>query len=73
MKPTNPEFLRAYADMKQAEGLLRDKSLVWSNDFDTIRVDLADLLRYEAAAGHFANRNTLNIARTLINDEFEGI
>lgn len=35
---------RNFADYKQAASLLRH-DLVWSNDFDDIRLDLADLIQ----------------------------
>lgn len=36
--------IRLYTDYKQAVALLRDNHLVWSSDFDAIRLDLADLI-----------------------------
>jgi hypothetical protein len=40
---------RHYADYKQAVGLLRH-DLVWSEDFDAIRLDLANLIELHADA-----------------------
>ena len=38
---------RLFADYKQAAGLLKD-DLVWSGDFDNIRLDLMELIQYHA-------------------------
>jgi hypothetical protein len=35
---------RLSADFKQASALLRDQHLIWSSDFDDIRLDLARLI-----------------------------
>ena len=35
---------RLSADFKQASALLRDNHLIWSSDFDEIRLDLARLI-----------------------------
>ena len=35
---------RLAADFKQASALLRDNHLIWSSDFDDIRLDLARLI-----------------------------
>jgi len=42
---------RINADYKQAAGLLRH-DLVWSNDFDAIRLALADLIDLHADANY---------------------
>lgn len=36
--------IRLYTDYKQAVALLRDNQLVWSSDFDSIRLELANLI-----------------------------
>lgn len=41
---------RLYADYKQASGLLRH-DLVWSEDFEAIRIPLADLIDHHANIG----------------------
>lgn len=58
-----------WADLKQAEGLLRDKNLDWSADFEAIRLDLADLMKYAAVTPDRIDPIVLNIARTLIATE----
>ena len=36
------------ADLEKAVELLEDNNLVWSADFDTVRLDLAELMRKAA-------------------------
>jgi hypothetical protein len=36
--------VRLFNDFKQASALLRDQHLIWSSDFDEIRLDLARLI-----------------------------
>lgn len=36
--------VRLFTDFKQASALLKDNHLVWSSDFDSIRLDLARLI-----------------------------
>ena len=58
---------RNYADYKQAAGLLRH-DLVWSNDFDAIRLPLADLIDFHADAEYHPSALT-DIVRNLIATE----
>ena len=58
---------RLYADYKQAVALLRD-DLVWSGDFDNIRMDLHDLIVFYAAANYYPFAMT-NIVQKLIAEE----
>lgn len=44
---------RQYNDFKQASALLLDNNLLWSNDFDSIRLDLARLIDLYAKMGHY--------------------
>jgi hypothetical protein len=69
MRDWKREFVRAYADIKQAEGLLRDNGLVWSPDFEAIRSDLADLMYDCAPKGYGAPAPIIKIAQKLISDE----
>ena len=62
-------FKRHYADIKQAEGVLLDRNLVWSADFDAIRIPLAELFRSSASMGHYAHPAILQLARIIIADE----
>lgn len=62
-------FVRVYADIKQAESLLRDRQLVWSADLEVIRTDLADLMSHYASQGYYAPAPLIKIAQTLISDE----
>jgi len=57
------EHNRIEADFQQAAGLLRH-DLIWSEDFDAIRLDLADYLERVSTLG-VANRPSLVI---LVND-----
>lgn len=60
---------RVVADFKQAISLLRDNNLVWSSDFDDIRLSLANLLTTKvslAAANHPA---LIELVQTLISEE----
>ena len=58
---------RLNADYKQAAGLLRH-DLVWSADFDAIRLALADLIQFHADADYPPSALT-EIVRQLIADE----
>ena len=58
---------RKYADYKQAVSLLRD-DLVWSGDFDNIRLDLMDLIDWHANADTYPTHLT-EIVQKLIADE----
>jgi hypothetical protein len=63
------EFNRAYADMKQAASLLKDKNLVWSADLDAIKEPLAKFLDENASLGHNNDREILRLARAIIAEE----
>ena len=57
------------ADFRQAIDLLRDDKLVWSEDMDAIRKELADVLD-EAILTETDGLGTLNyLAEVLIRDE----
>ena len=58
---------RLYADYKQAVALLRD-DLVWSGDFDNIRLDLLDMIDYHANQKVFLPHLT-EIVQKLIAEE----
>lgn len=58
---------RLYADYKQAAGLLRH-DLVWSSDFDAIRLELANLIQDNANTGVYPEALT-SIVQTLISAE----
>jgi len=58
---------RLETDYKQAVGLLRS-DLVWSKDFDSIRMDLADLIQFYASAAYFPSALT-NIVQNIIAEE----
>lgn len=48
---------RLYADFKQASALLHDDQLVWSNDLEAIRRDLAEYLSDKASLGRLTIRH----------------
>lgn len=56
-----------HADYKQAAALLKD-NLVWSGDFDNIRLDLMDLIQYQADSKVYPAALT-EIVQKLIADE----
>jgi len=58
---------RLNADYNQAASLLKD-DLVWSGDFDNIRMDLHDLIVFYAAANYYPWAMT-NIVQKLIAEE----
>jgi hypothetical protein len=58
---------RLNADYKQAVGLLRH-DLVWSADFDAIRLALADLIDFYAKANYYPSALT-EVVRNLIAAE----
>lgn len=58
---------RLNADYKQAAGLLKD-DLVWSGDFDNIRMDLMELIESHAKADSYPASLTAIVQR-LIADE----
>jgi hypothetical protein len=61
----NPD--RYYTDYRQAAGLLR-ADLIWSNDFDGIRIPLANLIATHAAVGNYPEPLT-EIVQQLIATE----
>ena len=60
---------RLYADFKQAAGLLDDDNLIWSNDLENIRKDLARYISAKATLGAGNNPHLIQIVQTLIADE----
>lgn len=58
---------RLFADYKQAISLLKE-DLVWSGDFDNIRMDLMELLQYHADLRVYPAALT-DIVQKLIADE----
>lgn len=58
---------RLNADYKQAAGLLKD-DLVWSGDFDNIRMDLMEMIERFAEADLYPEPMT-QIVHKLIADE----
>jgi hypothetical protein len=61
----NPD--RHYNDYRQAAGLLR-ADLIWSHDFDGIRIALANLIATHAAVGNYPEQLT-EIVQQLIATE----
>tara|TARA_R110001632_G_scaffold188358_1_gene308775 strand:- start:625 stop:843 length:219 start_codon:yes stop_codon:yes gene_type:complete len=62
------EHNRIEADFKQAAGLLRH-DLVWSEDFDAIRSDLADYLDRTSSLGVANSPALVRVVRNLIATE----
>ncbi len=60
---------RVVADFKQAIALLRDNNLVWSSDFDDIRLDLADLLTAKIGLGSANHPALIELVQNLIAEE----
>lgn len=60
---------RVVADFKQAISLLRDNNLVWSSDFDDIRLSLANLLTTKIALGAANHPALIELVQTLISEE----
>lgn len=65
------DFDKAYSDLNLAAQFLRDENLVWSRDFDNIRKPLAAWLGAEKMRGIHADPNAREIARQLLNEEFD--
>jgi hypothetical protein len=63
------EFKRAYNDLKQAAGLLRDSNLVWSADLEAIKEPLANFLDKNASMGRFNDKDIIRLARAIIAEE----
>ena len=62
------EHNRIEADFKQAVGLLRH-DLVWSEDFEAIRSDLADYLDRTSSLGVANSPSLVRLVRKLIATE----
>ena len=62
------EHKRIEADFEQAAGLLRH-DLVWSEDFDAIRLDLADYLDRTSSLGVANSPALVRVVRNLIATE----
>jgi hypothetical protein len=62
------EHNRIQADFQQAAGLLRH-DLIWSEDFDSIRLDLADFLERVSVLGVANNPSLVKIVQQLISTE----
>lgn len=60
---------RVVMDFKQAVWLLRDNNLVWSSDFDDIRLDLANIIESKIALGSNNHPALIELVRTLISEE----
>ena len=60
---------RLYADFKQAAALLDDDNLVWDDNLDAIRRDLARYISDRASLGTANNAHLINLVQTLIADE----
>lgn len=60
---------RLYADFKQAAALLDDDNLVWDDNLDAIRRDLARYISVKASLGAGNNPHLINLVQTLIADE----
>ena len=58
---------RVYADYRQALGLL-EHDLVWSQDFEAIRLDLAKLIRNHAADWDFPPELTAIVQKLIATD-----
>lgn len=62
------EHQRIEDDFKQAAGLLRH-DLVWSEDFEAIRLDLADYLDSQSSAGVANHATLIKLVQKLIATE----
>ena len=62
------EHRRIEDNFKQAAGLLR-YDLVWSNDFDSIRLDLADFIEAQAPNGAANSQALLKVVDGLLATE----
>lgn len=65
------QFLDNYHLLRSAADLCNDDDLVWSEDFDRIRLALGTWFRYEAQMGTSANKHALKVADLLIEDELD--
>jgi hypothetical protein len=62
------EHQRINDDFRQAAGLLRH-DLVWSADFEAIRLDLADYLDMKSVLGSGNNLSLVRVVQNLIASE----
>jgi len=62
------EHNRIEADFQQAAGLLRH-DLIWSEDFDAIRLDLADYLERVSTLGVANSPSLVNVVQHLLATE----
>lgn len=60
---------RRFADYRQAIALLKDPHLLWSEDMDAIRVELAKFLEQALALGWDHNESLHRVVLALIADE----
>jgi hypothetical protein len=58
-------FLSNAAELRAASKLIDDDNLVWDEDFEGIRKDLATWLLDESRKGNHANRYALMVANKL--------
>jgi hypothetical protein len=58
-------FLSNSHELREAARLINDDNLVWDEDFEGIRKDLAAWLVDEARKGNHANRFALMVAKKL--------
>jgi hypothetical protein len=58
-------FLSNAAELRAASKLIDDDNLVWDEDFEGIRKDLATWLLDESRKGNHANRYALLVAKKL--------
>jgi hypothetical protein len=59
--------------LSEAIALLRDANLLWSEDFETIRLPLADLLeRHRLSSSHFFDDDLYDILGALQGDAVPG-
>lgn len=65
--PMRSRVERLYADYRQAAGLLRH-DLVWSSDFEAIRLDLSTLILNASVSGSYSPELT-SIVHNLIATE----
>jgi len=61
--------IRLMNDFKQAIGLLRDKNLVWSSEFDDIRLALADIIENKVELGKANDPALIELVQILISEE----
>jgi len=55
-------------DFMQAAGLL-EADLIWSDDFEAIRLDLATFLRSKAALGNANHPSLISLVQHLLSEE----